>query len=412
MLNLDQFWDEEDACRPAKATDIKRAEKRIGFSLPASLVAALQIHDGGYVQDEDILLLSTNSRDPQEAINRVDKAFRDDPEALDALSEEFADPSRLVAFAATADGTTVFALNYAAAISGGEPSVVWLDFEHHSCGDSELSFDQFFEELLATEDEPSVDWSEADEMVLIAKEVTEDKHGDYFLFDQRICDSIASVVMFRRRIEYGRERLSRCEIMKPLSPDQCLIVPVPDEEGGFAYELMLAPEIEEMESAPGESLADSYETFSVLLTESIQTRSGSWKNRENRDDVPPLPFISLDRELLRRVRDALLGGREITDRARVHEQWVEKLSEMGEDQLELAFPHLMSQLLNKAETVLSDMKLDESDLGNLPNLGDTKSLLRQLIKDHRASGAATGIDPELLELTERLFDFEKDADRS
>ncbi|MCA8998389.1 MAG: SMI1/KNR4 family protein [Planctomycetaceae bacterium] len=409
-FDLTKFWDEFDVAKPATDKAIDQLEKQIKYPLPPALRKALRLHNGGYIQDEDICILGAGKRGEFQGIGLFAKVFKDYPDLIEIADNSVEDHRKLVVFAKTDDEETFFMLDYHKFVDGGAPTIIVLNRESLLATDSEYTFSEFFGELLASDPAPAIEYEESQEFEVLYEEVIEaTREGVAVRIEQRLCDSAVSLVLFTRESHGPFQRLVRCEIIKPLSNDMCVISPGNHDQPTF--ELVLAPVMDEMDSEEDDRLAENYETTYVHLIESRKKRDGTWKNTESVNNPNYGVLESADRDRLVQLRTELLEGQDITDRAKAQEQWISRVHAMDDDQLELMAPQMMLQMLDRAEHLLE--KVDPAELPpEMRNALSEIESMRSMLGEEVEGFPNEAIDPELQDIMRQMLEFQEGDEHS
>lgn len=321
MLDLDRFWavpTEEQlesayGFPPISAgvTDAKIAawEKKHNVALPALLRTVLKQQDGGMIRGEDFFM---------HGLDQIRPADRDLlGYHIDFDDEGAPDPALLFEFAANDLGGQ-FYLDYSANGPQGEPSIKSFYGDGGSLSDVADSLDEFFGDMLATDDAAGVDWSEADRIEVIASETIDASaaYGAACLLEQILGRTPEGLVLLTRDISPEGETLRRILLPLPLDPAWAEIRDFRPEPIG-SYELHLQP-------------AD---TDGIVSTESRKLDNGSWKNSTSRGVPIYATFESLDRAKLEDLRRTLFGEKaaaEAATREAAQAQWTARMESLPE----------------------------------------------------------------------------------
>jgi len=275
-------------------------EAERGVRLPDVLRQALALQDGGYVRETALRVLALAE------IRPPDEEFW-----LWTDCEEAAVPDRqlIFEFACQEEFDARLFLNYNMQGTEGEPGVL----EYHS-DPGELrpiakSVTKFFERILETFDAPSVDWSEAAQLAVIARETLDltDPLGNRIQTEQILGRRDKTLVlMVHERTDSG-EKFTKTTLPEPLSPDMAMIQRF--RPGPMAtHSLVLQP--------------DQFD--GILQLESERTRDGRWKNHTSRGTPICVQFESRDRGRLETLRRTVFG-QPAADRAQSREDTQEQL---------------------------------------------------------------------------------------
>lgn len=261
-------------------------EKKHGVKLPEVLRKALAIRNGGCVRNSSIDVL------PLEQIEPVDDEFWEWA-AFDDV-EEALDHDLVFVFGEESETGARAIMNFNARGPQGEPSV-YFDYHGESTDLQNDTFSGFFAAMLASADEPSVDWSETEQLEIVAREsirVAGNYKGQPASLDQVLAREKKALVLFTRERSSEGETLTRTTLPLPLDASWAEIsplrpAPIP------TYALHLQPE----------------ESDDIIEQQSETNDDGRWKNSTGHGAPIYVTFESTDRERLEDLRKRLLGAK-------------------------------------------------------------------------------------------------------
>ena len=272
-----------------------------GVPLPQVLRDALSRQNGGFVRDSEFRVL------PLSEIERPDDEFW---EWASYEEQDVPDRSLLFRFAEDEFGGTY--LFCCPAGAQDQPSV--FSHYHDSGGDlnrCSKSITRFFERMLATSETPAVDWSETENLEVIARERIDLSpiHGGPAEKEQVLARHGETIVLFVHERSPAREQYARTALPEPLSRHLAMLQPCRPAPI-VTYSLVLQPEnIEAIESV-----------------ESERTSDGQWKNSSSRGTPICVLFESADRGRLEALRRALFG-KQAADCAQAQEDQQQKFQQ-------------------------------------------------------------------------------------
>jgi hypothetical protein len=268
--------------------------------LPDVLRRALMRQDGGFVRDTQFRIL------PLEEIDRPDDEFW---EWVNYEKEEVPDRNMVFQFAEDESGG-VYLLNFAAGAGDREPGI----FVHHSDpGDMDRcskSITKFFDGMLQTFDSPSVDWSKAEALAVIARETIDlsPLHGGKPASKEQVLGRQGkAIVLFTREQTPVGETYSQTTLPEPLLHQAAMLQtyrPAPVS----TFSLMLQPE----------------NIAAIVHVESQRTGDGRWKNSTSHGNPVCVLLESADRGRLEALRRELFG-KKAADRAQAQEVRQQKM---------------------------------------------------------------------------------------
>ncbi|HVV99064.1 MAG TPA: SMI1/KNR4 family protein [Planctomycetaceae bacterium] len=284
----DEFDDfEEPEIRPGvDAEAIREWEEEHGVTLPALLRTALAIQNGGDVRNARLQIL------PLEEIVPIDEDFWEWTE-LD--ESEAPDQDLMFVFGEETEVGGTYLLNFNAKGPAGEPSV-YLDFHGESTYRMADSLQDLLNQLLASSAAPSVDWSEIEDLPVLAREtidISPIHRGKPASVDQVLVrDGGDALVLFTRERSPQGETLTRTRLPLPLDSNWAQIDPHrPAPIGTFG--LHLHPE----------------ESDEIVSQESHTDADGRWKNTTDHGVPIYVMFESTNRDKLVSLRKQLLGDK-------------------------------------------------------------------------------------------------------
>ena len=283
----DEFDDfEEPEIRPGvDAEEIRAWEEEHGVTLPALLRAALAIQNGGEVRNASMQIL------PLEEIVPVDEVFW---EFTEVNENEAPDHDLMFVFGEETNVGGTYLLNFNAKGPTGEPSV-YLDLHGESTYRMGDSLKDLLNELLASAATPSVDWSETEDLPVLAREtidISSVHRGKPASVEQVLVrDGGDALVLFTRERSPEGEALTRTRLPLPLDTGWSLIDPHRPAPIG-TYGLHLHPQ----------------NSDGIVSHESRTDADGRWKNTTEHG-VPIYVMIeSTNRDRLVTLRAQLLGS--------------------------------------------------------------------------------------------------------
>lgn len=267
------------------AADIGQWEERHGVTLPEPLRTALRVRNGGLVRNAPIRVL------PLEEILPTNDDFCEHNDC-----DDVEDRRLLFAFGENTDTRGIWLMNFNARGPREEPSV----FIHHAglvIGNTFLftnSISGLFEAELASDAEPSVDWSETEILPRLACESTDlaSMYGGRPASREQVLSRVGdSLVLFTHERSPSGESLTRNTLPLPLNGRQAYIMPMtPTTPVGLGLRL------------------EPFDRARSEFIESEMNDDGRWKNWKDRGVFRADHFYSMDRQRLEALRLQLVDA--------------------------------------------------------------------------------------------------------
>lgn len=324
VLDLSRFWSDpaEGAVFTSPygfppsspgVTDAQIAawESKHGVVLPALFRGVLKDRNGGQVRDGDELYVHS--------LDQIAPVDRDLLRYADFDSDGDLDPELLFAFAAN-DLGGLYLLDYSARGRRGEPAVSVYYGDPGDVSNAADSLEEFFGAMLATEEAPAVDWSEADRLVVLARETIDisTTHGRGGTFEQVLGRTAEGFVLLTRECSPMGEMLARTFLPAPLDPAWASITDFRPAPVGTRY-LHLQPR----------------EIDGVVSVVSRRSEDGAWKNEESRGVPIYARFESTNSQRLNELRRTVFGdeaAREAAARDAAQAQWTGRMESLPDEQ--------------------------------------------------------------------------------
>lgn len=397
MIDFERFWAEGDAvnedqdegpdamegeARPgASANEICDWEKKYGVRLPEPIRTALRLRNGGYVRNASIEVL------PLMQIAPVDDDFW---EWTEIEAEEAPDRGLMFVFGEETETGGTLLMNFNARGPQYEPSV-YIDHHGESTYLVNAAFGGFFQTLLASSEVPGVDWSETEELSVVARESIDLSalyDGKPASLDQVLARQKKALLLFTRQRSPEGEILTRTTLPLPLDSAWAEVSPYRPAPIS-TYALHLQPE----------------ETDDIVAKQSQTNDDGRWKNSSEEGAPIYVTFESTDREGLKSLRKELFGAKGAA-RAQARQDRQTKL----EETLDALSPEQRTAAMLQAALAMKG----KMDLQIGAGLGETSGMppelakavqmmqnkMQQMVQKAQEQIAANPVDAEVL----RQFD--------
>jgi hypothetical protein len=341
-----------DAVPGATDEELAEWEKSCGVSLPEVLRQVLKRQHGGFVRETSIRLLPLDLMDRPSAGFWKGMAYQRDEV-----------PNRRLVFKLAEDEYGgAYYLNYTGRDARQEPSVMLLQNNPDILSRVAESVTDFLERLLATNDSPSVDWSETNGLNVLARETIDlsaSHNNEPAALEQVLASQDGSLVLFTHERTPAVERYARIALPQPLASETALIVesrPAPC----VTYSLTLEPE----------------DATGTEASESRRTIDGRWKDTSRHGLETYATFESVDRERLVSLRRTLLGAKSARrlEEAEKRESALESksLSAMSADEQRAAGQQLGAMVRGWLE--------------NSPEIAEAKNVLEEMVRSIHQQG--------------------------
>jgi hypothetical protein len=398
MIDFDRFWTDpgtlpgmtEEQTQPGVSDEqIAAWERDRGVRLPDVLREALRRQNGGFVGDEETgcRILPLDRIVPMED-DAWEWAFCDEDE------DDAPDRRLILEFGYGCDGTggTLY-LNYADCGPQGEPSVVLYYSDGGEFDPCAESLAEFFEQMLATNDAPEIDWSETERLSVVARE-TIDLSAMYRAaasLDQVLGWSDGALHLYTRETTPEGERLSRTRLPLPLDAGWASVSPLrPGAPGTFALHL-------QPKDADG-----------IVHVESRLTRDGRWKNSTDHGVPIYVQFESTDRRGLDELRNSLFGEAAV-ERVRrqddVQERLQARFATLSPEQQQAAAMQMVLQMQAENERFMRE-QYPELDEPPPPELAEAARVMQEKLAQAMQQGrdivARNPLDPETARLVDEM----------
>jgi hypothetical protein len=388
MIDFERFWVEgnlpsgyedeieDDAEVPpgVGAEEFVAWQREHGVTMPEPIRTALGLRNGGFVRNASIAIL------PLDQIVPVDDDFW---RLTELVEDEAPDHGLMFVFGSEIQSGATFLMNFNAHGPEGPPSV-YIDHHGESTYLVNDTIGGYFEAELASDAEPSVDWSEAEgRLSIIASETIDLSDEDEDVpasLEQILAREGESLILFTRRRSPEGESLTRTTLPLPLDAGLAEIQPHP-----AASMLHLQPETSE----------------GIVEACSERNDDGRWKNSTSRGVPVYVTFESTDRDRLLALRTRLLGV-EGAARARAKEDrqaaLTETLGTLTPDQRTAAMMQAALKLKEENERKFAAEFGDPDTMP--PELADAAAAIRRRFEAMadlvRQRIAANPPDPETL----------------
>jgi SMI1 / KNR4 family (SUKH-1) len=352
-------------------------EKKHRVKFPKLLSEVFQQQDGGMVRDADVYISVLN------AIQPID----DD----DFYEEEFKD-LRLVFEFAHDGGEGRYLLDYNARGRNAEPAV-YLEFRDSGDLDkSAESVDELFQELLKSSDEPEVNWSETERLIVVAREqldMTAHYHGVPASLDQVLCRDGRALILFVQRRTGDDQTLTRTVLPEPLSTEIGLgagsVQPIQPGRTDI-WTLQLQPR----------------NSDGIVQVESTRTSTGQWKNRTTHG-VPIYDSIwCADRNRLKQLRVELLGKKEadrVQEEDDARQELQDKMLALPPEVQHAAFMDMFQKGWAENERLFANLGEPPPEIAGLMDALQGK--LNEAMRRAQDEAAKHPLDPEIRKLIEK-----------
>lgn len=301
MRDLRNFFEPNSANPGLDEVTRQQCETMFGVVFPESFIELFQMHNGGFVRDEDEMCLFSLHTKPYpddgyfsiRPLNEL--AARGevlDEQSLAWVAKACGDPERV--FLLWTDGHMGHALDFNHQEAGRGPRVVFFDFELSVFYVAADSFGAWLDDPWADQrGTPQVDWDEADRLPLITYHQTEIQRPDgrFDYLQQNLCRDAGQLIVLRRELSQGYETLTRCSMPEPLSDAHAMIRRIQTEPHPM-FGLVLQP-------ASGGPLRWVVSKLSEY---------GAWENKAWEGEPSYVLFESPHRERLEALRKELIGG--------------------------------------------------------------------------------------------------------
>ncbi|HUY89063.1 MAG TPA: SMI1/KNR4 family protein [Pirellulales bacterium] len=394
-LEDDEDFDEEaaDAEAPPGVSENQIAawEKKQGVKLPELLRTALGLRNGGCVRNTSIEVL------PLEQMQPVDEDFWEWA-LFDDDEEEAPDRELVFVFGEETEFGARVIMNFNARGPKGEPSV-YFDYHGESTDLQNDTLSGFFKAMLASSETPSVDWSQTEQLEIVAREsikVAGNYKGQPASLDQVLVRDDDLLVLFTRERSSEGECLTRTMLPLPLDSSWAEVKPyrpalIP------TFGLHLQPE----------------EIHDIVQQQSEENEDGRWKNTTDRGAPIYVTFESTDRGRLEALRKELLGAH-----GAARAQAKQERQEQFEQTLDTLSPEQRTAALMRVALAMKDKMERELGAGLGAGLGDTSGMppelakaaeamqkkMQQMVEQAQQKIAAHPVDAETMRQLEGMLD--------
>jgi hypothetical protein len=367
---------------------IQAWERECGVRLPDVLRQALSRQDGGYLRNMQFRILPLAEIAPPDDEFWEFTGYKDD---------EVPDRGLVFQFAWNEELSGSYYLNYARGAQE-DPSVF---VHHHDPGDLDKcsgSVTKFFSRMLATSESPSVDWSETDGLVFIARETVELSaiHNGAAQYEQLLGRLEGRLVLYTHDRSPKDERLTKTMVPEPLD-GQAAQIQRHRPDPISTYGLTLQPEDSE----------------GIVEHESQRTPDGTWKNSVSNGVPICVTFESTDRNRLVELRKTLFGANSAAKaelRDRNMENLQQQMQSLSPEQQQAAG---IAMILDMQRRQQSEHPLDPESMP--PEAATLHAMLQEKLRDaeRRAQEivARLPLNPEIQRLLRKVTEPDEGTER-